>query len=621
MGTNRKGNCNPFMLGQSREEWSRQLEILESILADIDQGLSPQQIDDFLHAIQTIKVAARVIGLPVVVSLARALEEFLSEIRRRELRLLPPHIDQFLQASAIFRSVWEQEEKNLPCWLNKEKTAIRQVTKTLWKYRAGMEETSAPKVSEESMPLKESAEWIEAAVAIAEATVTTAVQSSPEIPPDEDFLNQKSEADGGEEGVPHQDNLIQLASECLFQAKRIQDLNFSLRIQEGHIPVSEKQLDKEARYKKGDFTVFPGKASTRDSLHQFDRCFQRLEFLVGQLYDNIVASRMPPFASLIRNYPSKISDLSKKHGKTVIFKVAGELTAVDRDVITKLGEPLWQTMRSLVIHSLETPSERVSAGKNPVGIISLEISNKAGMLHLTLTDDGRGIYENKNKDSGQDGVIDTPSTAINSNTLNTMIASMDGTVDWETRPGEGDRIRLIFPSIHSVLDCLLVKIGGESYALPMYAIERVAKVSKQNLLLVEGQPSVSIDGENLVYMDAGEIFTLPAVTSAGGDMSVVVLQGNESKLAFVVETIVGEERLVLRMLDERLGKVAYIRAAAILGDGTVTLVLDMSELFRALDIIVVQQRLEVIGFKAMAASLSQSKNLSGENIPWPFWRR
>lgn len=665
MGRNQRNICDPIMLGLFREELAGQVYILESGLAEIEQGLPPEQIDSLLHAVHAIKGAARVVGLPVAVSLAYAMEKFLSEVRLENCRLFPPHIDQLRQATEIFHGMRDQEEKDIPRWVSGREPFILGITQDLWKALDGLEafpftedpeaaitketseqvetggDVSAAEVPEDipapgamtdaASPFPENTaevisegetpEWSNMAPEAPEANASAVISERIEVPADDDPVPEPP-AEIPREIVLYPDNMIALAGECLIQARRIRDLHPALCALWQRAPAAgTPPLTMTGASPGSRPAVNQGKTAVAGPVLMFDRSTQRLEHLAGQLYDKILVNRTVPFADLIRNYPRRISDLEGKLGKAVKFLAEGKETLIDRSILAKLEAPLWQLIRCALFCSVETPSARQAAGKLPEGVLSLAISSKAGMLHLLFTDDGRGINQEDLKavagepenaeESEKDSVFDT---------LRATMQSLNGTMDWKMLPGEGTHVHLVLPAISSVLNCLLVRIGGEDYALPMMGIDRVVKIAAESRQGNEGRPSALIDGDIIELIDARQIFKLLALPSSAGDLPVVVLHKGPSRYGLVVEALRGEENLVLRPLDERLGKVPYIRAAAILGDGSPTLLLDMDDLLSAMELMAGPGRLSQTVSPAMAASLTQQRDLSGEDDPGPFWR-
>ena len=144
-------------------------------------------------------------------------------------------------------------------------------------------------------------------------------------------------------------------------------------------------------------------------------------------------------------------------------------------------------------------------------------------------------------------------------------------------------IRRTSSALSPVLRCLLVEIHGESYALPISRIDRVVRVSPSDISSIRGRPFVSIDGEDIGLIDAGELLRMPGLPASGGDWPVVIMRDRSRRCGLVVDAFRGEEDLVPMPLDRRLGKVDFIRAGAILEDGSPALVLDMNDLFRAIE--------------------------------------
>jgi two-component system, chemotaxis family, sensor histidine kinase and response regulator WspE len=582
METDRKDSGDPNMLSLFREELAEQLQILESGLAEIEQELPTERMDCLLHAVHAIKGAFRVVGLPVAMRLASAMEEVLSELGQTKRCLLPVHIDQLRQAAAFFREIRKQEEKDILPWVSGQEASMRRVAQALWKFLAETQGVPFAESLATAPPQDE---------APGEAKTSIAMLKEVEEVPNR---SDKLDIHGGE--IPsgdcqsqtprhiqlNQDNLLALAGECLLQARKIRELHPLLRSLECGAPVLETQIVMSSLSEETNPVKNDGKASTTDPLPLLDRSSQQLEHLAGHLFNDILASRTIPFASLIRDYDQRISDLAGQLGKVVTFNRGGDMTAVDRDILRKLEEPLWQLIRQVLVYSLETPMERESVGKSPDGNLSLAISSETESLHLILTDDGRGMArESLDGSAGECEGWEQKKIAGEGHVLSFMMRSLDGSIDWEYLPGEGTKVHLVLPAIPGIRNCLLVRIAGELYALSMAEIDRVARVSPENRLSIEGRPWAAIDGENVVLIDAGQILNLPGSPSSAGDLPVIVLKRGQSRCGLVVEAFLGEEKLVLRPLDERLGKVAYIRAMALLGDGSPALVLDMNDLFEA----------------------------------------
>jgi two-component system sensor histidine kinase and response regulator WspE len=665
MAMDQRNICDPIMLGLFRDELAGQTRLLESGFAEIEQGLSLEQINDLIRAVHAIKGAARVVGLPVAVSLAYAMEEFLCEVRLTKCQLLPAHTDQLLQATEIFHAIRDQEGKNIPHWIGEQEESIRCVTQALWKFLAETEEppfavvpettipegempvqaetsqdasseevtagipemtsitddeSPFPEKTEEVIPESETPEELDVQPVAAEPDASVVISEMINVP-ERDSPVQEPQGDVPHERILNRDNLIELAGECLIQARRIRDLHPALQALAYHAPAAGMPIAMTDSLKDGGPSVDPERTPVADPVLLFDRSSQRLEHLTGQVYDQILASRTAPFADMIRDYPLRINDLAEKLGKGVKFWTEGESTPVIREIMAKLQEPLWELIRFALFYSLETPAEREAAGKSPDGFLSLEIWQNSEMLHLTLTDDGRGIGAEKPiEDTIAHGASASSEAEIAFVAVCSAIKALHGTIRLEPCPGGETKFALVFPAISSISRCLVVRIGGETYALPIMHIDQVVKVSPGSLLSIADRPFVSIEGENIGLVDAGQIFNLPALSYSTGDLPVVVLGNGQNRYGIIVEAFLGEENLLLRPLDGRLGKVDYIRSGAILGDGSPTLVLDMDDLFPAVALMAGQGRLPKVAPPTKTAPFTPEKGLPSERMPSPFWR-
>jgi two-component system sensor histidine kinase and response regulator WspE len=270
-------------------------------------------------------------------------------------------------------------------------------------------------------------------------------------------------------------------------------------------------------------------------------------------------------------------------------------------------------LRNSIDHGIETPEERVAAGKPPEGKIRLEAKHRAGMLSITLSDDGRGVdldavkrkvAERKMaspemvRDMSQSDVMDflfLPgfSTApqvteisgrgVGLDVVHAMLHEVGGTVRASTETGKGVTFQLQLPLTLSVIRTLLVEVSGEPYAFPLARIDRSIKIPADKVKFLEGRPYFCLEGENVGLVAAHQVLELQDPRLKPGELSVVVISDRLNRYGVVVDRFLGERELVVRPLDPRLGKVPDISAAAVMVDGSPVLILDVEDLVRSID--------------------------------------
>ena len=468
MGTEREHNGNTVMLGLFREELAGWTRMLEAGLAEIEQGLPPERIEGLIRTVHAIKGASRLVGLPIAVNLAYAMETFLSEVRSAKCRLAARQVVSLRQACDIFRAIGGQEEQNISRWLVERESDILRISQVLGQSIPETESPPFPEIPESSVLGGESTGSAEAPIESVEQDDVTPAATDTANVYDGEISARRLEEDVSRDRFGDRDSLIALAGECLDQARRLQKLRPVLQAADHLPPAPDRGTPSPLLQAERNREEIPH----TDPVLQFESSAKKLEQLAKRLYDEILEIRKASPAS---------------------------------------------------------------------------------------------------------------------------------------------------SALSPVLGCLLVEIHGESYALPISQIDRVARVSPSDITSVKGRPFVSIDGENIGLIDAGDLLRMPSLPPSAGDRPVVILGDRSSRCGLVVEAFRGEEDLALTPLDRRLGKVDFIRAAAILGDGSPTLVLDMDDLHSAIEMHITCDR-PAVEEKAVPASPPSKKNLSGEHLPWPFWK-
>lgn len=360
-----------------------------------------------------------------------------------------------------------------------------------------------------------------------------------------------------------------------------------------------------------------------EELETFDRHAMSLS---QQLYQEVLAARMRPFADGIQGLPRMVRDVARSLGKRVVFEVIGETTPVDRDILQRVEAPLGHLLRNVVDHGIEPPDERRRLGKPMEGRATLQARHSAGALLITVTDDGYGVDPELIRHAVVARALATPEMAarlseaelleflflpgfslkeqitdisgrgVGLDVVHTMVKEVGGTVEAASHPGKGMRVQLQLPITLSVLRSLIVEIAGYPFALPLARVARVARVSRDEVLSVEGRQHVVVDGKHVGLVAAQHVLELAGPPSAKDDFPVVVVGGKTAQYGLVVDRLLGERELVVRPLDPRLGKVADVSAASLMPDGSPVLIIDVDDLIRSVDVLVSGGRLAAVGF-------------------------
>ncbi len=415
------------------------------------------------------------------------------------------------------------------------------------------------------------------------------------------------------------DRMMRLAGEMMIESRRFQTLRESVRQLKQELEGLEDRLEESSRRFGGDPRAVATIASMRESIgggrrtllghaSDLENMFRRTEEVATALYHEVIGSRMRPFADGAAGLPRMVRDLAKGLGKQVRFEMLGGTVPVDRDILAKLEAPLNHMLRNCVDHGVEMPQERVDAGKDPTARVFLEARHHGGMLMVRVGDDGRGIdperirrkivekgLQNEAVAAGLSKaelldflflpgfstagkVTEISGRGVGLDVVQTMVQETGGSLRVETEPGQGAAFSMRLPITLSVIRAALVEIDGEPYAFPLSRLERVVKVPRESIKPVEGRQQFELDGVSVGLINARSILGLGGSEAAGDVASVMVIGSVGEWFGLVVDRFLGEEDLVVRPLDPRLGRVPHVASAALLEDGRPLLIVDTDDL-------------------------------------------
>jgi two-component system sensor histidine kinase and response regulator WspE len=405
---------------------------------------------------------------------------------------------------------------------------------------------------------------------------------------------------------PFTDSLLSLKRNQLELSKLLEQLQLSLVKYQLH-QESENYLTLIKRKERECREILGDRLSALESFAY------RSVNLSDRLYREVIASHMRPFSDGVQALPRMVRDLSKELNKVVKFEIIGKSTPVDRDILKKLEVPLTHILRNALDHGIETSQERLEQGKNPVAHLRLEAAHRFGMLSITIADDGRGINLEKLRQTvidkqlvtvemGQqlsetellefiflpgfstaNQVTEISGRGVGLNIAKTMVEEVGGNLQAISKLGRGTSFHFQLPLTLSVIRTLLVEISGECYAFPLTRIEQAIRLHQSEINYVENRQYFILNGHNIGLIRADQVLDLSPSKFISESFSVVIISDQLNRYGLVVDQFLGEKNLVIRPLDNRLGKVQDISAAAILEDGSPVLILDVLDLVRSID--------------------------------------
>ena len=343
---------------------------------------------------------------------------------------------------------------------------------------------------------------------------------------------------------------------------------------------------------------------------------ERLLNSVGQLTRNtrdlqeaVMSIRMMPMDYVFSRFPRMVRDLAAKLGKKVEFITHGAATELDKGLIERIVDPLTHLVRNSVDHGIELPEARHAAGKGEAGKLTLSAAHQGGNIVIEVSDDGNGLNRERIlakarqqglpvSDNMSDGevwllifapgfstaevVTDVSGRGVGMDVVKRNITAMGGTVDIRSATGFGTTIAISLPLTLAILDGMSIKVGEEVYILPLgYVIESL-QPAPADVKEIAGQGRVvKVREEYLPLIPLHRIFDIEPRYTEPSQGIVVILESEGKKAALLVDGLVGQQQVVVKNLESNFRKVAGISGATILGDGGVSLILDVSALLRS----------------------------------------
>ena len=335
-----------------------------------------------------------------------------------------------------------------------------------------------------------------------------------------------------------------------------------------------------------------------------------LERITTSLHDAVMRVRMVPVETVFNRFPRMIRDISRELNKDIELHMSGEDTELDRTVIDEIGDPLIHILRNSADHGIETHEERLKANKPSVGNIYLRAFQDGNNVVIEVEDDGQGIDAEKVRNkiiqkgmdspeiveslsdkevieylfkpnfSTADKVTDLSGRGVGLDVVKTKIETLGGLVEVDSTRGKGTVFTIRIPLTLAIIQALLVRIGSEKYAIPLGSIQEIENVKPEEIRMVRNQEVILLRDMVVPIVRLGDILGVPDVEPDEDKKSItcVIAKKGEKLSAFVVDSLIGQQEIVIKSLGKVLSGVKYIAGATILGDGNVALILDVNSL-------------------------------------------
>ena len=340
-------------------------------------------------------------------------------------------------------------------------------------------------------------------------------------------------------------------------------------------------------------------------LEELNQVVSIVSLVTTDLQIAVMKTRMLPIGKVFNKFPRMIRDLSRELNKKIELVISGEETELDKSIVEEIGDPLVHIIRNSCDHGIESPEERVAKGKPEMGTIALKAYNEGNQIVIQIDDDGKGldpemlknkslekgIITEKEADSMSDkeayalifkpgfstaaAVTNVSGRGVGMDVVKTNIEKLNGIIDIDSEVGKGTSIKLKIPLTLAIIQALLVGVQEEHYAIPLASVLETVRISKDEIYTVEGKNVMRLRDDVLSLVHIGDIFEVERILDASEHAYVVVLGLGTSKLGLIVDTLVGQEEIVIKSLGDYLKGIEGIAGATIRGDGGVTLIVDV----------------------------------------------
>ncbi len=370
---------------------------------------------------------------------------------------------------------------------------------------------------------------------------------------------------------------------------------------------SLKDLKKELNAEYGElFDLFNTyETSMKGSVSKFRSAAQNLGRITGELQEGVMKIRMVPISQIFSRFPRLVRDLSHDLTKKIKLVIEGEDTELDKSVIEDLLDPIMHCVRNGIDHGIETPEKRLAAGKSEEGTILLKASNEGNMIVIEIADDGHGIdveavkrkavsrgiiHPGKNLTdveafqlifepgfSTAEKITNLSGRGVGLDVVRTHIEKLNGTVTVTSQPNVGSRFTIRLPLTLAIIQGLLVRVGKEVYSIPITSVIESHRVKADEIKRIDNYEVFNVRNEVISLLRLNRLFGIKS--SEASELSYIVIVGTaEKKVGLMVDSLIGEEDVVIKPLRDQFTNSPGIAGASILGDGSVSLIIDVSQL-------------------------------------------
>ena len=332
---------------------------------------------------------------------------------------------------------------------------------------------------------------------------------------------------------------------------------------------------------------------------------QNLGRISSELQEGVMKIRMVPIGTIFNRFPRVVRDLSRDLGRKVNLVIEGEDTELDKTVVDDLLDPIMHCVRNSVDHGIEPPEERAANGKDETGTLTLRAANEGNMIVIDIIDDGQGIEVEKvrekaisrglispnkvlsNQDaynliflpgfSTSDKISNVSGRGVGLDVVKTMVEKLKGTISVTSERGKGSKFSIRLPLTLAIIQGLLVRVGKEIYSIPIANVIESQRVKQETINTIDNYEVLNVRNEVISILRLGRLFNIKN-TDDDEYCFIVIVGSAEKKIGVMVDALIGEEDVVIKPLQDQFTASPGIAGATVLGDGSVSLIVDVNQL-------------------------------------------